>query len=315
VISFGSDPLWYAIRQAWAEGDMAQGAITARQAARDALDFTLSAWREAWAVQGLFAAGLAMIFVGLRGRLPAILAADLLSIGLAVSALIAAALAGALLRLRIGGSALRGLGPGGLQFGLAELRLMVIGLAAGAAALLAWLPVVALSAVVFILLRDAGMADIPFVGPLRVSFLFAAVVWIAAAAVFAHFAARIALAVPASVGKRRLVVMEAWRLGQDQAGAILGGLALSAFPLIATVAAAVLLDSMAVMDPAWGAMSRWPLPDAIIAGTVLGAVVAFVQAPLSLGVLAAVYCAQRTRRMERTAVPHRVNALRSVVTA
>jgi hypothetical protein len=36
---------------------------------------------------------------------------------------------------------------------------------------------------------------------------------------------------------------------------------------------------------------------------------AFVQAPLTVGVLGAVYCAQRRRRMEKTQVPYRVHTL------
>jgi hypothetical protein len=288
---------------------MARAAITAGQAAQDAIDFTVRSWRDAWAVQTLFAAGLAMAFVGLRGRLDPADAGDLSTIGWATTLMLTGPLVAALLRLRIGGSALRGLGPGGLQLGLAELRLLVIGVAGAGAALLAWLPVVAVSAVVFIAFRPAGMAELPLLGPIRVSFLVAAGVWLAALAGFFYVAARMALALPATVGKRRLVLLEAWSLAEGQAGALVGGLLLTGLPLLALGAATLFLDRLAVQDPSWGAMRTWQLPDSIMAGAVLGAVVAFVQLPLSVGALGAVYCAQRARRMERTRVPHRVHSL------
>ena len=292
---------------------MAKDAITAGQAAREALDFTIIAWRDAWAVQALFAASLAVLFVGLRGRLSPADAADLSGIGFAASVLLAVPLAAALLRLSLGGAALRGLGPGGLQFGLAELRLLVIGLAGLGVALLAWLPVVAVSAAVFVAFGGAGMAELPLIGPIRVSFLVAAGVWFAALAAYLYLAARASMCAPATVGKRRLVLMDAWAIGQGQAAAILGGLAATAAPLVLLATATVFLDRLAVHDPDWGPMRNWQLPDSIMAGAVLGAAIAFVQAPLSIGVLGAVYRAQRARRMEKTRVPERLwSVLRAV---
>lgn len=288
---------------------MARAAITAGQAARDALEFTIGAWRDAWAVQALFAASLAMLFVSLRGRLSPAEAADLGSIGFAATLLLSVPLAAALLRLRVGGAALRGLGPGGLQFGMAELRLLVIGIAAVGAGLLAWLPVVAVSAAVFVAFGGAGMVEAPLVGPIRVPFLVAAGVWLAAMLGYLYLAARVSLCAPATVGKRRLVLKEAWALSRGQAGAILGGLLATTAPLALLAAATVFLDRLAVHDPDWGAMQTWQLPDSIMAGAVLGAAIAFVQAPLTIGVLGAVYCAQRTRRMEKTQVPYRVRTV------
>jgi len=279
---------------------MNRAAITAGQAIRDAGDFTRVAWRGAWAVQALFAAGAAMLFVAVRGRLASDVGWDLSAIGLAVMATTAAPLVAALLRLRLGGSAFRGLGPAGLQFGLAELRLLVIAAGWAAGTLLAVLPLIAISAFVFVVFRDAGMASLPMVGEVRVSFLVVAGVWLLGLAAYVYVAGRMLLTLPASVGKRRLVLSHAWALSRGQVGGLLGGLLLSLGPGVAAVFAAIQLDRLAVQDPDWGALSSWPLPDAILAGAVFGSLLSFIQIPLTLGVLAAVYCAQRQRRMERT---------------
>lgn len=282
---------------------MGRRVITAGQAVADALDFARGAWRGAWAIQLLFAAGLALIFVSLRGRLSTADASDLGSIGWAALLVTAPSLAASLLALRIGGASLRGLGPAGLQLGPAELRLVVLTFAGAGAAMLAWLPVVALSAVVFVAMSGAGMADFPGIGPLRVSFVLAAAVWAAALFLFVYACGRMALAPAATVGKRRLVLVEAWALGKGLTGVLLAALMLASLPTALTLMAAVLLDGIEVVDPVLGVLRTWPVADAAVAGAVFGVVIAFIQAPLFAGVLGAVYCAQRARRTELSRAP------------
>ena len=281
---------------------MAGAGISAVRVLRNALAFTRGAWRRAWGIQALAAAGVALVFVSLRGRVPPSQAWDLWTIGWAVVAVTAAPLVGTLLRVRLGGAAQRCMGPAGLQFGMTELRLLTIAVAWVGATLLTVLPMVAISAACFVIFRDLGMVELPLLGSLRISFLMAAVFCLIVLGLYAYGLARLSLALPATVGKRRLVLVEAWRMSQGYAGPLIWGVIASLAPSLLLVAAAVELDALALQDPTWGAMSRWPLPDAILAGAVFGSVLSFIQAPLTLGVVAAVYCARRTREIRRTRI-------------
>ncbi len=282
---------------------MVGAGISAGGALRDALAFTHFAWRRAWGIQVLSAIGVALLFVSLRGRLSASQAWDMWSIGWAVTAVTAAPLAGTLLRLRLGGAAMKCMGPAGLQFGMTELRLLVIALAWAGATLLTILPLVAVSAFAFVVFRGFGMAELPLLGPVRVSFLLAALFFLSTLAVYGYGLARMSLALPATVGKRRLVLWEAWQLGRGYVGTLFWGQAISLTPSVLLFVAVIQLNALAVHDPTWGSLIAWPLPDAVMAGVVIGSVMSFIQAPLSLGVIAAVYCDQRQVRTEMTRQP------------
>ena len=260
-----------------------QATITARQATHDACDFTLRAWRGAWGVQAVFALGLGLLFVSRLAGMPSEDAANLASVGWAVTLTATAPLAAALLRIRLGGAAPRELGPAGLQFGMAELRLVIATAAWAVAAVLVWLPMVAVSAAVFIVLGGAGSVDPPLLGPVRLCFLVAGGAWIAAAVAFVYAAVRLTLGGPATVGRGRLVLLDAWSLGAGRTGVLLGALLATAAPLCMTLAVVLLLDRLASL----GGMM---LPvDAILASGVFACVLSFVQAPLTAGVLGAVY--------------------------
>lgn len=275
-------------------------AITAIEALEDATDFARDIWRDAWGVQGLFALGVALVFVSIQAGLPSAIAWDLGTIGWALLLATILPLTGALIRLNIGGVALRDLGPLGLQFGRGEACLFVLAIAGAGASLLALLPLVAVSAIVFIVFHGLGMASLPLLGEVRIPFLIAAAVWIAGLGAYVYAGARLSLAPVATVGKRHLVLAQAWALGEGQVGAVLGALVFSLCPLILTVGLLVWMDGWVTIDPILGRMRTWDLPQAALGGVVLGAVMAFIQIPVALGVISAVYCAQRERRLVET---------------
>jgi hypothetical protein len=272
--------------------------------------FARDALRRVWGVQALATLGMAMVFAALRGRMTAAQAADLCSVGVWTLLVAAAPLWAGLYRLELGGKALRGLGPAGLQFGLAEARFIVLGAAFLAGAALVWLPVVAVSALVFVLFRFAGAVSLPHVGDIQVSFLIVAALWLGVLGGFAWACARFAFAPAATVGKRRLVLREAWKLGRGRALTVLSGWCLAQAPALLALAVIALLDQLQTQAAPWGTGGRWPLVDASVAGLVLGGVVAFVQAPLTVGVLSYLYRARRERFRALTEPPPRPHLFR-----
>ncbi len=86
---------------------------------------------------------------------------------------------------------------------------------------------------------------------------------------------------------------------------MLGGWLLAQAPAVLVVVLLALMDQFARQDVVWGARGRWPLIDAAVGGLVLGLVLAFVQAPLTVGVLGYLYRARRERYRALSAVTPR----------
>lgn len=288
---------------------MSRPGETASEAIGSAFEFAQEAARRLWGVQALAAFGVAVVFASVRGRMSVPEAADLWRVGWWTILVTAAPLWAGLYRLELGGKALRGLGPAGLQFGLPEIRLIVLSIAFLAASAFVWLPVVAVSAAIFVLFRFAGAATLLHVGEVQISFLIAMAVWIGALGLYAWVCARCAFAPAATVGKRRLVLAEAWTLGRSRAGPVLWSWLLAQAPLLLTVVLLALIDQMEMQEAMWGARSRWPLIDAAVGGLVLGGVMSFIQAPLTVGVLGYLYRARRELYRALSAVtPRRFGA-------
>ncbi|HTK36423.1 MAG TPA: hypothetical protein VL358_14220 [Caulobacteraceae bacterium] len=270
---------------------------TAFEAVRDGLEFTRSAWRSAGLIQLFAATGIALLFIGVRAPLEPGTADRLSRLGLAISLLAWAPLWGTLHRLALGGAAARRVRIGGLQFDMTALRLLVLGWGAWAAMLFSLLPLVAISALVFILFHGFGMVRLGPFGDIQISFLIAALVWLAGMAALGYLAARMAFAPAASVSRRRLTIAEAWPLTEGRVTFIARTWALAQAPALLCLALLLLTDSLELLDEAARA-SRWPMSDAILGGAVLGFIAAFVHAPLTAGVLGLLY---RRHRAERAA--------------
>jgi hypothetical protein len=276
-----------------------QRQITAAEAVQEAMEFARSSWRRAGLIQLVAAAGIAMLFISLRAPLAPAAAGRLSQAGLVVSLLAWAPLWAVLHSLALGGSAARRVWRGGLQFGWTELRFLVLGGAAVVAATLSLLPLVAISAGVFLVCHGMGQIDLWPFGRLQISFLIAALVWLAGAASLGYAAARLAFSPAATVSRRRLVIAEAWPLTEGRVGAVAAAWILAQGPAVLCLALLALADSLELLDNS----TRWPMPDAIVAGAILGLIVAFVQAPLTSGVLGLMYRRQRTDRAEAAVEP------------
>ena len=274
---------------------------TVGDAAASAVDFARDAARRLWGVQALCAFGLTLVFISLRGQLGPGEALDLWIIGWTTALASAAPLWAGLYRLELGGAAARDLGPGGVQFGKAELRLLGLAVAFFAAAALAWLPVVAVSALIFVVFRGLGQVVLGPLGGIQVSFLIVMLVWLAAAGLFGWACARMAFAPAATIGKRRLVVQEAWELGREREKPLFLAWILAQAPALLAVVLLALMDSLEAQAPTWAVRDRWPLTDAAIAGLALGFVVAVIQVPLTVGVLGYLYRLRREHARVLTA--------------
>lgn len=267
---------------------------TVSEAVQSAADFTRDAPRWLWGVQTLAALGVALVFASLRGRMTVSEAGELWVLGWWTILVSSAPLWAGLYRLELGGKARRGLGVAGFQFGKPELRLILLALAFVAAAAMVWLPVVAVSALFFVLFRFLGQVPLGPLGGVQVSFLLVLALWLAAVGGFAWLCGRCAFAVPATIGKRRMVVAQAWEMAPDNVGAVLWAWLLAQAPLLLTVVMIALVDTLEVGD-GFGMAGRWPVVDAGLAGLVLGLVCSFIQAPLTVGVLGYLYRARRER--------------------
>lgn len=228
--------------------------------------FTPRAWRGAWAALGALALALA---------LPATAVEPLAGWpGLAVlglQGLAALAAVGALLRLATGAP---GRGPGGLQLGALEARLV-------AAVLLCLLFLSLIAVVLGLLLAGAfgaaglDQADLAAAGALPA--WKTVLLWgltLGSALILAALWARLALAGPATAARGRVVSLAVLPLsrGGGRGLALLAGLLLSGWPLLA-------LAGWAVVD---GAEAAWK-------DVAWALVLAFVQAPLTVGYLASAY--------------------------
>lgn len=258
------------------------------EAARAGIDLARLAWPRLWGAQTLAAVGLAAIFFAVRGPSVATGEPWLLRTGVLLASLAAAPLWGGLYRLALGVGP-RTPGLGGLSFGRDELRLVGLTLAAAIAAILAWLPLVALTALLFILLHDAGQLGLGPLGPVQVSFLAVAAAWFAALGAFVYVDGRLSLAPAATVGEGRLVLARAWSATRGRAGVALIARGLVRAPVLLTLALLALADSFEAQAVILGGAHRWPLADALVGGGLLGAVVGFIQVPMTVGALSSLY--------------------------
>lgn len=254
----------------------------------EALLFAPKAWGAAWGALVLIAVAEAVPLAlgadgGLRGRewMAAPLGLAAWAVGLIVD--------GALYRLGVFGREARreGLGFAGLQFGRPELRLLAAQLLIGL-----FLVLIAVAAIVVlaISLTAAGLAEVDvdkvktladlraFAGPVELGVIGALIVGIAA--IFLLLSVRFSLYGAATLGRRRIVSLDAMGLAEGAFWPLLFGLVLVSLPSILLFA--------------WQAGAAAPEGQALLMFQGLQALAyAFVQKPLAAGFLSAAY-----RRLE-----------------
>ena len=267
---------------------MAETHITVSEALDDALDFARGAWRDAWLPMMLTAAGWALLVVAGNGQLSDGTAAVLRSVGI-VLLLFHIPLLGALYRSALGWQAYQGLGPGGLQIGGAESRLLVVNALIGFFAVLACAPMVLLSGLFYMVLRRFDGVTLGPLGHWEWWFLSAGVFWLTLAAVLLYLAGRLSLATPLSIENRRIMPLDSWILTPGHGLAIAVAFIFGHLP--------TLLVLIALMAFGWveggvipmGMHGPWPLPEALGAGVLAGLLLAGLQAPLSVGLITIFY--------------------------
>lgn len=238
---------------------------------REAVAFVPKAWAGAWLALSLFALTLGGLLVPLHYDpfAPSPWMAGLWLLGVAVLKL---ASYGGLFRLALFGSKAReeGLGLGGLQLARPELRML-----GGGALVLLFLAIVAVGLLVAVTLIAAAASGEDG----RATGAAAHVVTgvnVAAGLVLASLYVRLSLFAPATVGRRRVVSLDALGLAQGAFWTLLFGLIVCLSPLVlGTLAASSLLHG-------------GPESAATAAG-LLTALLVFVQIPLLAGFLAAAY--------------------------
>lgn len=260
---------------------------------RHAFDFTCTVWRRAWAIQLLAAMGPTLLFVAHVGFLDRETAADLWGVGLAMTLVTIAPLMGALLRLRIGGASEAELGPGGLQLGVGEARLLAALVGSVAASLVALLPLVAVSALILVLFRGLGLVDLGGAEPVPVSFFLVGLAGLATLAACGYGLVRLALILPAIIDRSRFALQDGWRASAGAEGALAMGLLLSLSPTAVVVASGLWLDR-------FNGTLGWAWEDAAVAGALFSGILTFVQAPMTLGLLGGVYLLRAERPAART---------------
>jgi hypothetical protein len=281
---------------------------TAADVVRDGVEFTRWAWRSAGLIQLIAAVGMAMLFIAIRAPLKPAEAELVSDLGVLISLLAWAPLWTTLHRLALGGASAQRVRYGGLYGDRSDFRVLTLGWGFWVALLFSMLPLVAVSAGVFIVFRPLGLIGLGPLGHFQISFIIAALVWLAGMAGLGYVAARLAFAPAATISRKRLVIVEAWALTEGRVKLIAKTWALAQAPALLCLALLALADNIELQG-GLASSSRWPMPDAILAGAVMGFVAAFIHAPLTAGILGLLYRRQRAgRAAQASATPPRTRA-------
>ena len=267
---------------------MANARITVSDALYEALDFTRSAWRDAWAPMGLTTIGWALLVVSAHASISDVEADVLQKVGF-VLLVFHLPLLGALYRGALGGRPFRGLGPGGLQVGGVEGRFLVVNVVLLFFALLACTPMILLSGILYMILRRFDGVTLGPLGHWEWWFLVAGLFWVAFLVFLTWLAGRLAMATPLSIERRRILPWDSWDLTPGEGGAIARAFIAAHLPTAFVLLALTVFGWMQTGGAPTGLHGGWPLPETIVVGAMAGAALSVLQAPLSVGVIMLFY--------------------------
>jgi hypothetical protein len=273
--------------------------LTVSELVAEASDFSRQAWRACWLPMALVTTGHTLQF--LHGNMSADEWRPGLFGFLAYALMIFyLPLYGALYRTAIGGRPAAGRGPGGLQWGGVEWRLIAVGVVV---AFLIGLSVMPFLAVMGILVLVLGAHRVVSVGPLG-SFSYVGLasipVWLLFFCLMAPRIGRLMLGWAYSTARAKTEPFGGWEPARRSGWPIAWALALAWIPLLLgylTIYALTLIEGDALTPNAW------PLPEALGAGVLLGAMRAAMVAPLMVGVVTGAYWLLTERDLEAHAAP------------
>lgn len=251
----------------------------------EASDFARDAWRDCWLAMLVVAAAHTLIFlnhhVAVSDWRPGPLGwiAPLLFLGYVP-------LYGGLYRVALGGRAMKTLGPGGLQWSGAEWRLIAVGVVIAFIIGLAMTPFLAATGIAALIM---GLKTVMSAGPLGQWARWApagAVIWLFFFWIMAPRIARLMLGWAYSVAREKVEPFGGWEPAKGVGWRIAVGLVISYAPVMLGWLA---VYALTLIEPDALVAGYWPLPEAIGAAVLLGALTAAVQVPLSAGILSGAY--------------------------
>jgi hypothetical protein len=247
-------------------------------------DLSRAAWRDAWAPMLLVIAGHTLVFMNQHVAASDWHAGIWTFIGPALL-IFYIPLYGALYRAALGGRTIESHGPAGLQWNGVEWRLITVGVIIVFLAGLAMTPFLAVTGIAALIMRGTPFT-ISYLGTWARWAPGAAIIWAFFFWIMAPRLARLMLGWPYSTGREKTEPFAGWspaeRSGWSIAWAMVGACIPLALGYLGVFAMTLIEGDMLVGN-------YWPLPEAVGAGLLLGALKAAVTAPLLVGILSGAY--------------------------
>ena len=260
---------------------------TAREGLAEAADFARDVWRDCWPVMLVIVLGRTLVFMGHHVSVTEWRPWLWPTIGEVLS-LAYIPLFGALYRLGVGGEALDSLGWGGFQWTGVEWRLLGVWIVLGFALAICAAPLSIISFPLLYLFQHHTAVSLGPFGGWSLASILLAPFWLAFGAVVLFVWGRLGLAAAATTARMRISPFASWSLTRGLGWTI--GLAW----LIAQLPMVIGWGGLWIMGVAEAGdfsapAETWPLVDAVVAGLVVAALAAFIQIPLSVGLLSGFY--------------------------
>ncbi len=259
-------------------------------------DLSREAWRDAWAPMLLVIAGHTLMFMNQHVAASDWHAGIWTFVGPALL-IFYVPLYGALYRAALGGRAMESHGPAGLQWNGVEWRLITVGVIIVFLAGLAMTPFLAVTGIAALIVRGPPFT-ISYLGTWARWAPGAAIIWAFFFWIMAPRLARLMLGWPYSTGREKTEPFAGWSPAERSGWSIAWALVGACIPLALGylgVFAMTLIEGDTLVG------NYWPLPEAVGAGLLLGALKAAVTAPLLVGILSGAYWLLEEHRLAEEA--------------
>lgn len=259
--------------------------LTVSELIAEASDVSRGAWRAGWAPILLLTLAHTVIFLD-RHVAHGGAATGLMTAAACALMIFYVPLYGALYRLALGGRIAGGRGVGGLQWDGVEWRLIAVGVVIAFVTGLVLMPFLAATGVIALVIGLDRTVPVDLLGPTALWKVLCLPVWLLCFVVMAARVSRLMLGWAYSSAREKAEPFAGWAPSKRSGWSIAWALLVCWTPLLIGYLG-VLAFSMIEADAL--APQIWPLPEAILAGIVLGLIKTAVVAPLSVGVLCGAY--------------------------